>query len=138
MGSKAVFGVLLIGVGILAAYLAITGQLQAVWTQISTGQSPKTATPTPTNTTSTSIPTTQAVTNIPSTIQAQAQAPYLPSTTAAQIQDALSTIHALDNYQPLNTLPSSAITYLQAPVSTLPSVYSTTLASQSGVTGVLS
>lgn len=138
MGSKAVFGVLLIGVGILAAYLAITGQLQAVWSQITTGaQTPNTATPTPTNTTSASIPITQAVTNIPATIQAQTQAPYLPSTTAAQVQDALSTIQALDNYQPLSTLPSSATTYLQAPVSSLPSVYSTTLAQQSGVTGVI-
>jgi hypothetical protein len=138
MGSKGVFGVLLIGLGILGAYLAITGQLQTIWTGISTGiwkTAPTAAAPpTPVN-------TANAATN-PNTTAAQAAiptvAPQLPSTTAAQIQNQLQAIQNLLNYEPQAVLPASSTTTPSATISSLPSVYSTTLAQQSGVTGIVS
>src|SRR5580692_8665027 len=121
MGSKGVFGVLLIGLGILGAYLAITGQLQTIWTGITTGQwptAPTAAPPTPVN-------TANAATN-PNTTAAQAAiptfAPQLPSTTAAQIQNQLRAIQNLLNYEPQAVLPASSTTTPSATISSLPSV----------------
>jgi hypothetical protein len=150
VGSKAVFGVLLIGLGLILGYLFVTGRLGAVWSLLTGGSAGGAGSNVPALTFTGGGAASPPQTSSPIPASLAPGPPLNPVTSSQQILDTLNSIenyqpigffpqssalNSIENYQPIGFFPQSSALPQSTTISTMPSVYSPTLAAQTGVTG---